>query len=185
MKYIPNIYIDLFDSKRVTLLRNLNGNITTSNELEPLKVYSVMKNGGGQNNYVTDTESAQLAALAMAQARDGALVDGSLLKNEVVALNSRHLLSEDYEDAEYSGGRRANASSAKTNSTRVNGMDLVLINGTWHVIDLSICQQMFPNSTNTSSNQYFNSTHFNRLVLIIFSLANQLITNSFKLFLSF
>lgn len=125
-----------------------------------------------------NSESAQLAALAMAQARDGALVDGSLLKQRISSLNSRHLLADNdnNNDDEVSPNTTTRSNNGVTNATRnrdgavrVDGMDLVLINGTWHVVDFSICQQMFSNQTSANGSagphhqQYYNYTHFNRL----------------------
>lgn len=144
----------------LNIFQFINLNMSSTNQLDRPKIYSIQ----GENPI--DTESAQLAALALAQARDGALVDGSLLKNQIV-VNSRHLLSDtDYDDSEKSPRREViNSTTNKSNSTwdRVNGMDLVLINGTWHVIDLSICQSMISNQTHKTNDQYFNITHFNRI----------------------
>jgi hypothetical protein len=140
------------------------GPMNSGSAIEPLKVYSIAKNG--QNHYV-DQESAQLAALAMAQARDGALVDGSLFKQQMT-LNSRHLLELSENPADLSSERKLNATTNKFNLThgnaqnKSNEMDFVLINGTWHVIDLSICQKMMSNQT--SHDIYYNLTHVNRLV---------------------
>lgn len=156
-----------------------------------------MKNG--QDEYAStgeldsvDDERARLAAaaLATAQARDGALVDGGTL----LKLNSRHLLADDDKDNVNGGSnsneapnagsayathrqRRSinNGTHSGSNGTaavkaNVNGMDLVFINGTWHVVDLSICQQVISTNQTAASHhqhrdQYFNLTHLNRLVI--------------------
>lgn len=155
------------------LIRNLN--MGPINQLAPYSVGDDRR----LEHLVNDpnSESAQLAALAMAQARDGALVDGSLLKQRISSLNSRHLLADNNDEDEASPNTTTRSNNGVTNATRnrdgavrVNGMDLVLINGTWHVVDFSICQQMFSNQTSANRSagphhqQYYNYTHFNRLV---------------------
>lgn len=140
-----------------------------TNQLAPYSIQNDRRLEHHQSNDMS--ESAQLAALAMAQARDGALVDGSLLKQRIggSAINSRHLLSEDdaakdYDTPNTTTRRNNNATRGSDGAVRVNGMDLVLINGTWHVVDLSICQQIFSNQTSAHQNhQYFNQTHFIRI----------------------
>jgi hypothetical protein len=130
-----------------------------------------------------DAESAQLAALAAAEARDGALIDINKLKPQNV--KSRHLLSN-YNDDETKNSKLKKtksadllaASSAKKsfNLTQKNGnynltgynasignnnesMELVLINGTWHLLNLSYCYQTMMSA---SKNQYQNYSHLNK-----------------------
>jgi hypothetical protein len=130
---------------------------------------------------VEGNDAHQLAAaLASAQARDNALLDASMLAPRIV--KARHLLSE-FDDYD-SGGEAAtnkherNSHKQKNNHQKANkttaatatgnsnltkrdndGMELVLINGTWHLINLSMCY----NILQTSSGQFHNHTHMARV----------------------
>ncbi len=131
-----------------------------------------------------DAESAQLAALAAAEARDGALIDIQQLKQQNI--KSRHLLSN-YNEEETNNSKLKRtksadllaASSAKksfnltnrsnnynlTGYNAINGsnnnesMELVLINGTWHLLNLSYCYQTMMSA---NKNQFHNFSHLNK-----------------------
>jgi hypothetical protein len=108
----------------------------------------------------------------------GALIDikndASLTKqNQPLHPRSRHLLSEfDYsEDLNDSSTEnikkslRTNFTQTKSNnnSTRNDNssLDLFLINGTWHLIDIDYCQRLMANDQNTV-NQLYNFTHLTK-----------------------
>lgn len=109
---------------------------------------------------------AQLAAsLAMANARDGALLD---LHNPVPShIKSRHLLSDyDYPDMDEKDNieiKRKNISSMNgANITNNTNMELILINGTWHMVDLDICYKYMTVNSN-ETDKFYNHTHFSRI----------------------
>lgn len=129
-----------------------------------------------------DADSAQLAAMAAAEARDGALIDIQQLKQQNV--KSRHLLSNYNEDETTNSKLKKTksadllaASSVKKsfnltkrsdnyNLTGYNAssgnnesMELVLINGTWHLLNLSYCYQTMMSA---NKNQYHNYSHLNK-----------------------
>lgn len=118
-------------------------------------------------NLNTDTV-AQSAAYASAQ--DGALINLDQKQAKQFHPRSRHLLSEyDYLD---DSSEQSNPKSDKKNLTNNNiksnltkhdnsSLDLVLINGTWHLIDLNICQKLMSNEQE-NLNKYSNFTHLNR-----------------------
>ena len=129
------------------------------------------------------TRAVQLAALAAAQARDGALVDpqnaAALLKQSQAHLNSRRLLSDsDYTiddvDTSKAAAKLVDQVKKQFNITDIQvpsneSMELVKINGTWHLVDLNICYQMMlaassgeSSSTDPKSKNYLNQTHVNR-----------------------
>jgi hypothetical protein len=133
-----------------------------------------------------ENEAAKLAAaLASAQARDNALLDTSLFNMNV---KSRHLLSDyDYEEESHknvpaaktakspnknSRSRRNVAPSAVSNRSNQaatnltkqrqnDSMELVLINGTWHLINLSMCYNMMYGGEN-KLHTFQNYTHLNK-----------------------
>lgn len=127
-----------------------------------------------QYNGYDQAAVAQLAALELASARDGALVDRQLLKQQPLHINSRHLLQTNDESPsskeEIRSRRRhrglvmpnqnnnnvqPSAAMAKTKAVTTNESkvatnqtkELIQINGTWHSIDLNICYQMLNNNT--------------------------------------
>ncbi len=102
-----------------------------------------------------DEKSAQLAALAVAQATDGALVDANLLIKENV--NSRHLLSDN-------GQKQYKNKSINTkNKTGNSSNELVLINGTWHLVNLEACYKVLHEvKQEKDTKQFANLTHFNK-----------------------
>jgi len=112
-----------------------------------------------------DQKSAQLAALAVAQATDGALVDANLLIKQKV--NSRHLLSDN-------GHKQSkNKSISSPNKTGNSSNELVLINGTWHLVNLEACYKMLHEAKqDKNANKYTNLTHFNKYFIYSFSLIN-------------
>ena len=84
------------------------------------------------------------AALASAQARDNALLDTSALH-----VKARHLLSGDETEEETTvpPKKRFTNKTAAHNLTNNNNMELVQINGTWHLINLSMCYDMLQHSS--------------------------------------
>lgn len=130
-----------------------------------MQLYSSKQNG---KIIYPELDAAQMAALAMANAKDGALIDPSntavLLKQQHP--NARRLLSdEDYQlEDDDSKDRQSSRSSANKvyNLTQRNmneSKELVLINGTWHLIDLNVCYQML---LTESGNNYTNHSHMNK-----------------------
>jgi hypothetical protein len=162
------------------------------NELTPDQIYSLIESKKVYSDSSdSNLQAAKLAAsLANAQARDGALVDpkeARVLLNSHV--NKRHLLSDfDYdvgnsndnsnnnsnESSDSSSERKhksANLNLNKSLSSNNNeSMDLVLVNGTWRLIDLNICYKMLSANNNSSKssrnfntrNNYQNHTHLNK-----------------------
>jgi hypothetical protein len=119
-----------------------------------LSKYSDLQNLKERSSLI-DEKSAQLAALAVAQATDGALVDANLLIKEKV--NSRHLLSENGQ--KQSKNKSINSVNKSDNSSN----ELVLINGTWHLVNLEACYKMMHDAKQDKyANKYSNLTHFNK-----------------------
>ena len=155
-------------------------NYSNETDLSQFQRYLNDKNLLGAEQF--QGESAQLAAYA----RDGALID---LNNHI---KSRRLLgdtgtaSDDYDDDSKSqlGESRekqlSNSKKSDQNSDRSlpslekkqgynltkktnESMELVLINGTWHLIDLNICYNMMRAEAGAGTNQYYhNNTHINK-----------------------
>ena len=125
------------------------------------------------NKYIRgDSPGAQLAAIASAQAKDGALIDP---QNAAALLNqhhnSRRLLSDyDYTDESISNKQdeaknpNETPSAKRFNLTKKNNnsLELVLINGTWRLIDLDICYKMMVSELheNNTNPKYHNYTKF-------------------------
>lgn len=93
---------------------------------------------------IFENEGAQIAALAAANPKDGALMDSSVLKQ----IHSRKLLSEQDYPIEYKSensnsleNRTKKFNMSRTDKNNTDKIELVLINGTWHLIDLNICYQ--------------------------------------------
>ena len=131
-----------------------------------------------------------MAAFAAASARDGALIDLKDLNNHISS--RRLLSDTDYDDDSIrssneksqteskskglSGGARRKLSNdnEKTlpslekkhgyNLTKKSNesMELVLINGTWHLIDLNICYNMMRGEAGNTNQYYHNNTHINK-----------------------
>ena len=146
-------------------------------------------NSGQSSNQIIDAQyqiysnklsAAQLAAIASAQARDGALID---LQNAAAFLNQYHMnsrrLLSDYDYADDSLGKQESQDELKNkerdtnkfnltkkgnnNNNSNSSMELVLINGTWHLIDLDICYKMMASEpVNQNTSQYQNYTHLNK-----------------------
>jgi hypothetical protein len=130
-----------------------------------------------------DLSTTQLAALKAAQARDGALI-GLNDVNSLVHVQSRHLLADvpnDDSTAEVAPTAEAttnnnnvttfnltlkngasngnNMSGAGTMHPHKNGsMELMLINGTWHLVDVSICYQ----NMMATGKPHLNDSHINK-----------------------
>ncbi len=114
-------------------------------------------------------KSDSAAAAVLADFNNRALID--LQKQQQIHPRSRHLLSDyDYsDDLNESSIITQNDKNVKLNTSRTTGnnltksenssMELVLINGTWHLIDLNICQKFMPND---QSNFASNFTHLNK-----------------------
>jgi hypothetical protein len=129
-------------------------------------------------------ESAQLAAYA----RDGALIDLNNHINSRRLLGEAGTASDDYDnDSKSQLGESKKQLSVGGNSKKSNknsdrslpslekkqgynltkktneSMELVLINGTWHLIDLNICYNMMRAEAGAGTNQYYhNNTHINK-----------------------
>lgn len=108
-------------------------------EKNPLQLYSFNQNKDLQGIY-----DAQSAALAPFNPKENAHVD-SLIHSQI---QSRKLLSEQKYSMEVTSENRRyiqnrtnkyNLTSPDKNNTE--NIELVLINGTWHLIDLNICYQ--------------------------------------------
>ena len=151
-------------------------NYSNETDLSQFQRYLNDKNLLGAEQF--QGESAQLAAYA----RDGALID---LNNHI---KSRRLLgdtgtaSDDYDDDSKSqlGESKKQLSKSKKSDSRSlpslekkqgynltkktnESMELVLINGTWHLIDLNICYNMMRAEAGAGTNQYYhNNTHINK-----------------------
>ena len=120
-----------------------------------------------------DERAVQLAALAAAQARDGALVDpqkaADLLKfSSNVHLNSRRLLSNAEEERNNNKEPKASAKRRAFNltlneTTNDSSMELVQINGTWHLIDLNVCYRMMYAASSDNTTVYLNQTHSKKI----------------------
>ncbi|RNA19965.1 cyclic AMP-dependent transcription factor ATF-6 beta [Brachionus plicatilis] len=122
----------------------------------PLQLYSFNQNKDLKGLY--ENEDSRMVALAAVNPKDGALVDSSVLKQ----MHSRKLLSEsDYPVEEASDNFKSLKNRTnKFNSTRpdknnTENIELVLINGTWHLIDLNICYQKLYSG--------FNVTHVKKI----------------------
>jgi hypothetical protein len=109
-----------------------------------------------------DTQLA--AALASAQARDNALLDASIFQRGIV--KARHLLSnfDDYDDSTEGNDKQKRVDKTLNGATNLtkrgnDSMELVLINGTWHLINLSMCYNMM----NQGAGQFYNYTHVARI----------------------
>lgn len=127
-------------------------------------------------NFYLNSKTDQIGA------KEGALIDiqntASLVKQNQPGLHprSRHLLSDfDYSDdlndsisstENLKQSLRTNLTRTKSNmnSTRNDNssLDLFLINGTWHLIDLDYCQKLMANDQNTV-NQLYNFTHLTKI----------------------
>ncbi|CAF0724673.1 unnamed protein product [Brachionus calyciflorus] len=135
----------------------------------PLQLYRMNENNQLESVYI-NSEGVQLAALASVNPKDGALVDSSVLKQ----IHSRRLLSDmDYpsEDSAEKIDKKISTKSLTNrtkntnltlsekhaNLTQSDNMELVLINGTWHLIDLNICYQKL------HSNGNYNQTHLKKI----------------------
>lgn len=112
-----------------------------------------------------DKEAVELAALARANALDGALVDSSVFLKQQ-HLNSRRLLSNSeyfsHDEEKDHTKSKVNSTNSSSNQKPYNltkksneSMELVLINGTWHLIDLNVCyQKMFTETNYTHVKKY-------------------------------
>ena len=122
--------------------------------------------------------SSQLAAMAAAQVKDGALVGSQ--NSLSVHVKSRHLLS-DYDYPEESaddqnlpttrspGHNTQNKSNNDlnlkgANMTNNNGsnMEFIFINGTWHLIDLDICYKFMAVDAANDTQRFNNFTHLRK-----------------------
>lgn len=109
------------------------------------------------------TLSQKAAAVSAAAVSNGALVD----PKRPFQFKSRHLIADyDYpEGAESSNEIQKNSSLNDFNLTKSgndSNMDLVLINGTWHMIDLDLCYKVMSVGGNESE-KFYNHTHFNKI----------------------
>ncbi len=122
---------------------------------------------------VTDDDAQLAAALASAQARDNALLDTSIFQRGG-NVKARHLLSDfdDYDTGEQqaNGGKQKQQRAAAANKTMTgttnltkrsnDSMELVLINGTWHLINLSMCYSMLNQGGGAN---FHNHSHVTRI----------------------
>lgn len=165
------------------LNRSVNNNFSTDTEVSR---YLSEKNLLGSDHAQSD--AAQLAAFAAASARDGALID---LKDLNQHINSRRLLSDkDYDylamasdennSSQEQPKKLSQPSGGNTNSNNKSlpslekkrgynltkksneSMELVLINGTWHLIDLNVCYNMLRAESENSNQFFLNNTHINK-----------------------
>lgn len=88
------------------------------------------------------------------------------LKQKEFHPRSRHLLSDyDYADDNSlaQDKKKTNFTTKSTNLTKNDNssLELVLINGTWHLIDLNICQKLMSTDQN-DVNKFYNFTHLNK-----------------------
>lgn len=116
--------------------------LNQQDEQNTLQLYSFNQNKELQGIYRNN--EAQSAALAAFNPKEGALVD-SLVHNQIL---SRKLLSEqDYpmeatsENKKYLQNRTNKFNLTRPDKNNTENIELVLINGTWHLIDLNICYQ--------------------------------------------
>jgi hypothetical protein len=133
---------------------NVTTNYSTQTDLSPAQF------ANRYTNQQSSDKASQLAALRMANVESGALIDLN------PGINSRHLLNaadDDYDDFSYdkdgnqikklskSPQDNEKKSSPKSDTTKLGfnltkksneSMELVLINGTWHLIDLNVCYNM-------------------------------------------
>ena len=165
----------------------MNNTIAPSTDTElsrtQFQMYLNEKNQLG-NEHAPLSDSAKLAALGAANARDGALID---LKDLNQHINSRRLLSDsDYDDlSNDSSEKTSKDSKLNKNQSSINknnntlptlekktaynltkksneSMELVLINGTWHLIDLNVCYNLLRAEAENASHFYHNNTHLNK-----------------------
>ena len=165
--------------------RNVNRSFSASTDTElsraQFQMYLNEKNQLSGGDYAP-SEAAKLAALGAASARDGALVD---LKDLNQHLSARRLLSDaDYElesSNEMKSVSGKNAAKSGKNNTSPNlekkfnltkksneSMELVLINGTWHLIDLNVCYNMLRAEAENTNQYYHNNTHLNKYIAPFF-----------------
>lgn len=74
------------------------------------------------------------------------------------SIKSRHLLS-DYDYPNDSNEATPNKQNLTANSESL--MDLILINGTWHLVDITICYKLGPIVRNESGT-FYNTSHINK-----------------------
>lgn len=167
----PFIMLAVFFVFGLNIMQFINVNSTGSPNLSQISNIQESKN---------EYSPAQLAAaLTAVHVDDGALVD--LQKAVPGLVKSRHLLSDyDYSDEpqmennkESEPVRRKNSSVDLdklsmdelnlTSSTNDSNMELVLINGTWHMIDLNVCYKIMSLASNGTDQKFYNHSHFDKI----------------------
>lgn len=171
---------------------NVNNTIAPSADTElsraQFQMYLNEKNQLG-NDYASLSDAGKLAALGAANARDGALID---LKDLNQHINSRRLLSDnDYYDLANDSSEKTSLKDSKLDKNKSlknnnnknsnslptlekksaynltkktnESMELVLINGTWHLIDLNVCYNMMRAEAENTNQFYHNNTHLNKI----------------------
>lgn len=154
----------------LNIFQFINVNISNSPDLtnnsKDMIKHQQHKNLFGPKN-LEYTPSQLAAALSKS---DGALID---LQSPLPShMKSRHLLSEDYEnfdELEIISSKQKleknTVSHVKENFTRSKNetnMELVLINGTWHMVDLNICYKIMSLNATENESRFYNHSHFNK-----------------------
>lgn len=124
-----------------------------------------------KNNIIGQKElayspSQRAAAMVASNTQDRALIQ----LQQTNHLKSRHLLSDyDYVDDLDAPDKTKRANISKINekpneynltNSNNSSMDLVFINGTWHLVDLTVCYNLMSEGANGS--EIYNHTHLNR-----------------------
>lgn len=120
------------------------------------------------------TPSELAAALEAVHTNNGALVNiqRDLPKN----IKSRHLLSDESEENKPKKSITTNLKNisvdgnrSTVNDSNESNMELVLINGTWHMVDLNACYKMMSLASNGTDEKFYNHTHYIKINTELYS----------------
>lgn len=142
----PFIMLAVFLVFGLNIFQFVNVNSPNSAELNSRLLAARLASSG-------DASIGLEAALEAANARDNALVDTALLARTNV--KARHLLSASDE--------KESISSNRSNRSRNDTMELVMINGTWHLLNLSMCYNMMSSKRGEREEPYYNQTDMVRM----------------------
>ena len=153
----PFIMMAIFLVFGLNIFQFVNVNLNNSPSQEVYQTQQADLFGPKKLEYSPSQQAAILAD------SNGALVDlvGPRFK-------SRHLISEDYEyqDELETASASAEQKLAKNNLTNLSkndsSMELIFINGTWHMADLNICYKIMSLNATENDSRFYNHTHFNK-----------------------